>query len=80
MTEMKKYQLTVEQLEKLGEAAKPQMIIVPGVISTPQSRCNAIWQEIGEKMGFKWTTADPYDLDNRNFMAMPKDGEVKKDD
>ena len=71
-----KFKLTDAQLIRLGEAAKPQKTLIISNVrltTTPQERCNKVWEELGEELGFKWTTAESFDFDPRNFLAEPKE-------
>ena len=69
-----KYEMTEEQYQTLLEASKPVPLIGInlGMPRSQQQNANAAWKKLGEEMGFKFMTAQPYGNNPREFTAEPK--------
>ena len=77
MAEMKQYEMTEEDLQKILEACKPVPYMVIGGVAprSPQENANAAWAELGARMGFQHMTVRPSGKGNKFFYAMPKEAE-----
>ena len=69
----KEFELTQEDLDSILEASKPTpvMYLSGGQLmgGTPQENANRAWQQMGEKYGFVWDTAQPIDGKNQRFIT-----------
>ena len=61
MSEMKRFEMTDEQHEKLLEACKPVSMIMLqcGIPRSPQENANAAWKKLGTEIGFDHMTVKP---------------------
>ena len=75
------YEMTEDDLSRLMNACKPQPCIKIGSY-TPRSQqesANMAWKELGERMGFDYTTVRPIQGKNaRFFSAVPNETEYQK--
>lgn len=67
----KEFELSDADLEKLLDASKPVPLIAIhlGMPPSPQERANAVWEEIGTRMGFKFMTVEPSGKGDKFFTA-----------
>ena len=69
------YEMTQEDLDKILNACKPLLLIAThcGTPRSPIENANAAWRELGQRMGFDYTTAQPSGCGDRFFSAVPND-------
>ena len=69
------YEMTEEDLDKILNACKPLLLIAThcGTPRSPIENANAAWRELGQRMGFDYTTAQPSGGGDRFFSAVPND-------
>ena len=66
------FELSDQDLQRLYDAAKPVPYMVVGGVAprTPQENANAVWRDIGRKMGFDYMTVRPVQgKGHRHFTA-----------
>lgn len=58
---MKRFEMTPEQRDRLMRACAPVPYLVMGGVEprSPQESANAVWQSLGDELGFVWDTARP---------------------
>mgnify|MGYP003539409951 CR=1 FL=1 len=68
------YTLTAEQYDALLVACRPVPYMVMGgtVPSSPQDNANRAWRQLGQDMGFDWTTVRAGQTP-KQFSAVPAD-------
>jgi len=71
----REYVMTEEFLAALRDASKPVPMTALGSVATSQERVNAVWKELGARIGFKWETVLPVrDRGESFFTAEVSDG------
>ena len=67
----KEFELTQEDLDEILTASEPVTYIVVGghPPSSPQENANRAWQQMAEKYGFVWDTAQPIDGKSQRFIT-----------
>ena len=71
----KDFTMTQEDMDTLLAAMRPVPMIMLqcGNPPTVQENANRAWQNLGDKMGFKWDTAQPNGKGATGFSAEPKE-------
>jgi len=67
------FRMSEEQYGRLVEASKPVPYMVFGGMEpiSPREKAEAVWRELGDEMGFDWTTVEPpTNGDNHSFSAV----------
>jgi len=82
--ERQNYRLPDDDYQRLLNAGKPvPYLIINGMGPTPpQERANAVWKDVGEKMGFVWDTVSPsaeHPSDPQWFTATPAPTKAMKE-
>lgn len=69
--QIKEFELTQEQFQKLVEASQPVPYLVIGghPPSSPQENANRAWQALGEELGFDWLSVEPVPGKNHYFFT-----------
>lgn len=73
---MKEYMMTEDEYSELMVACQPVPYMVFGGVgpSSPQENANRVWQRLGHKYGFDWSSVKPskrHDATQRSFIANP---------